>query len=67
MTNKEIRKKIDANNKEIEKLLTPNIFILNNNVAKLIEENKNLQKECIHQFENGYCNYCDIKEGKNAD
>jgi hypothetical protein len=54
----EIKKRIDENNKIIESLMTPNVFTLNNTIAKLLAENKKLQEECEHVFENGYCIYC---------
>ena len=54
----DIKERIDFNNKLIESLMTPNIFTLNNTVAELIEENRELQNICKHEFENGYCIYC---------
>ena len=37
-----IKEKIDENNKLIEKIMSPNIFTLNNTVAKLLKENEEL-------------------------
>lgn len=54
----ELKNKIDENNKQIENYLTPNVFTLNNLVAELLKENESLQKQCTHEFENGYCKYC---------
>jgi hypothetical protein len=54
----EIKKRINENNKIIESLMTPNVFTLNNTIAELLAENKKLQEECEHVFENGYCIYC---------
>lgn len=62
----EIREKINANNKIIADLFTPNQFTLNNTVAALLKENEILQKMCHHSYENGYCIYCDLEE-KNED
>lgn len=62
MNNAEIRRKIDKNNEEIELYLTPNHFILNNEVSRLLMENEQLRKQCKHEFENGYCIYCDTRE-----
>lgn len=59
----EIKQKIDENNKIIETLLTPNQFTLNNTIAKLLKENQQLQNECNHDFQDGYCVYC-YKEKK---
>ena len=64
MTQMQIRKKIDENNKIIKDLFSPNEFTLNNVIANLLEENRNLQKQCIHHFVNGYCEFCDKSEEK---
>ena len=53
-----IKEQIDRNNKLIEQSLTPNQFILNNTVARLLKENAQLQQQCQHEFEEGYCIYC---------
>lgn len=60
----EIKKQIDFNNKLIEKSLTPNLWVLNNTIADLLKENEELQKECSHKYENGYCIYCYKQEMK---
>ena len=61
----EIKKQIDHNNSLIESFLNPNVFTLNNTVAQLISENRELQKKCNHVFdENGYCIYCYLSEEK---
>lgn len=55
----EIKEKIDANNKLIEQLIQPNKFTLNNTVMQLLNENRDLQDSCEHDFdEDGYCIYC---------
>lgn len=54
----EIKQRIDMNNMLIEKLMTPNQFTLNNTVSNLLLENRELQNECEHEFEDGYCIYC---------
>lgn len=58
MTNLEIKEKIDANNKLIENLLNPSEFTLNNAVKDLLKENDELQKQCKHNFVDGFCEYC---------
>ena len=58
----EIRQKIDSNNKIIKQIMNPSSFVLNNSISDLLEENRKLQKECPHQFEDGFCIYCDIEE-----
>lgn len=68
MNNAEIRQRIDLNNKIISQTIQPNFFTLNNTVADLLEENRQLQAQCKHEFENGYCIYCDkMEEGENND
>lgn len=68
MNNAEIRQRIDLNNKIISQAIQPNFFTLNNTVADLLEENRQLQAQCKHEFENGYCIYCDkMEEGENND
>lgn len=62
MLGNEIREKINENNKIIESLLTPNQFTLNNTIAKLLAENRELQNKCQHIFESGYCKFCDKEE-----
>lgn len=62
MTGFQIREKIDKNNAAISQSFRPNTFVLDTNIARLVEENKKLQQQCIHKFENGLCIYCDFKE-----
>ena len=50
----DIKRRIDLNNKLIEKALKPNQFTLNNTIAGLLLEIDALQKECPHEFEDGY-------------
>jgi hypothetical protein len=59
MTNEEIRHKIDSNNKEIEEAMSTVRFTLNKRINALLEENRQLRKECNHKFVEGYCIYCD--------
>jgi len=54
----EIKEQIDHNNRIIESVLSPNKFTLNNIVATLLQENSELQQQCEHDFEKGYCVYC---------
>lgn len=54
-----IKRKIDANNALIEKNLSVNIFTLNNTVSELLNDNRKLQEQCPHEFdEEGFCIYC---------
>lgn len=67
MTNQEIGEIIRENNERIEELMNPNQFVLNNTVAELLEENRALQEQCTHEFEDGFCIYCLKSEGSNDD
>ncbi len=58
MNTVQIKNSIDENNRMIRELMQPNAFTLNNCVAALLEKNKQLQKQCPHEYENGYCIYC---------
>lgn len=53
-----IKQQIDENNKIIQDLFNPNAYILNNTIAQLLKENEQLQSQCPHFFENGYCKFC---------
>ena len=64
MTQIEIRRAIDLNNQLINTLLTPNQFTLNNEVARLVRENKNYQSQCQLHFVGGYCEFCDMEESE---
>lgn len=60
MSGEEIRKKIEQNNTKLE-ILTQAVmstFILNPEVAEIIMENRKLQDECPHEFEEGFCKFC---------
>ena len=68
MNNAEIRQRIDLNNKLIAQSMQPSSFTLNNTIAQLLEENRQLQSQCKHEFEDGFCIYCDkMEEGENND
>ena len=54
----DIKYQIDRNNRLIEEALRPNQFTLNNTIAGLLLENDSLQKQCPHEFHEGYCIYC---------
>ena len=61
----EIRKRIDENNREIQRAL--NKFILTDRINKLMEENAELRGKCQHEFVGSFCRFCDMpidfKEG----
>lgn len=58
MDKKELRDKILYNNKKIEELLDPSVFILQPEVQQLMEDNEYLRSICQHEFENGVCTIC---------
>lgn len=58
MTNLEIKEKIDFLNSQIEEMLKPNIFTLNNTILEIQREIWELQQNCNHNFKEGYCEYC---------
>jgi guanylate kinase len=53
-----IAQKIQTKYKEIEDSFQPDNFILNSKITELYQEIENIQKECQHEYENGYCKYC---------
>jgi hypothetical protein len=64
MTNLQIKEEIDRNNKLIQDILNPSEFTLNNSVRDLLKKNEELQAQCIHNFVDGYCEYCYLEETK---
>ena len=64
----EIRKRISNNTKRINTLL--NKFVLTDEINQLMQENEELRSHCRHEFENGFCKYCDtpieLSEDKNG-
>ena len=64
MTGLESKKEIDFRNKLIEEEMTPNIFTHNNTISELLIEIKKKKKQCPHEWDNGYCIYCNIMKGE---
>ena len=62
LTGEQIKTLIEANNQKIEEIMKPNQFVLNNMIKELLEDNARLQKQCPHDFEEGYCNFCFMRE-----
>lgn len=58
LTGQEVEKLIKFNNKKIEELLDPTSFVLQPEVQQLINENKELRKNCPHIFQDGVCIFC---------
>lgn len=57
-----IKEKILFNNQKIEEIFDPSIFILQEQVVKLMKENEELQAQCPHEFKDGVCIYCGLEE-----
>lgn len=58
MTDIQRRTRINELNEQIENLLSPNIFILNNSVLQIQKEIDQLQQDCNHHFVDGFCEIC---------
>ncbi len=58
MTDVERKERIDFLNKQIEELLCPSKFTLNNTVLELQKEIWDLQEQCNHKYNEGFCEYC---------
>ncbi len=58
MNGQEIRERIDSNNAKIRRAL--NKFVLTDEINQLMKDNEELRFICKHQFENGFCKFCDI-------
>ena len=55
----QIKEQIDKNNARIQQLMSPDIFVLNNEIAALLSQNMDLQGMCPHEWdENGKCKWC---------
>ena len=65
MTGEEIRRKITLLNEERKESFTTEnakIFILDDSVVEYFEELEHLQAICPHEFHEGECVFCQIKE-----
>ncbi len=60
MSGQEIRDQINKNNERIRRALKT--FVLTDEINELMEDNANLRRICKHEFEHGYCKFCDIPE-----
>lgn len=60
LTGKEVRARVDVNNKEIQREL--NKFVLTDRINQLLQENEELRHVCPHEFVRGICIYCDLPE-----
>ena len=58
MSPSEIKSRIDLLNNQLEQLLQPNKFTLNNLVVEITAEIDKLQSQCEHEYVNNFCIYC---------
>lgn len=69
MTGEQIKLKIEEINHQIRELIMPSFYTLNNGITVLMDEIKDLQKNCPHEWdEDGFCIYCNLikpEEDKN--
>ena len=61
MNGNEIRSKIDENNNKLKALLSD--FLFHPEMKKIMDENDALRAQCIHEYKDGVCKYCDAFEG----
>lgn len=58
MNKQQIHEKVLYNNKKIQELLDPSVFILQPEVQTLMEDNEYLKSICPHEFVDGVCIIC---------
>ena len=58
----DIRFQIDENSKAIKKSMEKNGFILNTEIHKLLDERYAIRQNCVHEFIEGKCKWCDLEE-----
>lgn len=64
MTQQEIRNEIARCNHIIEQNLVTSHFELNSTIKKALEDIDELQKMCIHEYNDGSCIWCGKMEEK---
>ena len=62
---KEIKKIIDELRWQLEQEVSPDIFVLNPQIARINNEIAALQKQCNHHYVEGQCEFCYHLEGVN--
>ena len=60
---KEIKAKIDKLCLELEQVVTPGMFTLNMEAARISNKIAALQNQCKHNFVDGQCEFCYRMEG----
>lgn len=64
MTGEQIKLEIEKKNRQIREMIMPSFFSLNNGVQVLMNEIKDLQSQCPHNYEDGFCVYCNKIESQ---
>ena len=59
---KEIKDKIAVLAKEYDELFDPSTFVLKPRLLEIQTEIMKLQRQCEHEFVNGFCIYCAREE-----
>lgn len=68
MTGEQIKLRIEEINHQIREMIMPSFFTLNNGVPCLMDQIKDLQRECPHEWdEDGFCIYCNLLSSKEED
>lgn len=62
---KEIKEKIDELRWQLEEAVVPGMFTLNPEVTRINNEIAALQKQCVHHYTEGQCEFCYHLEGMN--
>ena len=61
MTGEQIKLRIEEINHQIREMIMPSFYTLNNGVTILMDEIKDLQKNCPHEWDkDGFCIYCNL-------
>jgi hypothetical protein len=60
MTGEQIKLEIEQRNHQIRELLMPHFYTLNNGVDVILGEIRSLQAQCPHEWEDGFCIYCNL-------
>lgn len=65
MNNIEIRQEIDRLTAMLEEIISPSKFTLNNLVVEISTQIESIQSQCQHEFQDGFCIYCDKMNPEN--
>lgn len=62
MTNEQIRARVEELNLKTQEVIETQGFILGKELAPILAEIQELQKQCAHEYKNKKCVYCFLKE-----